>query len=262
MAPKASIFIATPCYGGLVYASYTTSLLETIMKCGAAEVEVKLALMGNESLITRARNQLVAQFLQSECTHMLFIDADITWQSADVLKLLEWDRDIIGGIYPMKDYFFDRSEEAMEASFNSVGIFNPDVFKSKLLSYPINYKRDTTQLHVNKGLCKLKYIPTGFMMIKRDVFTKLIKKYPEAKLTQDANRDATLDPFLYNFFDCAVDPDTKCYLSEDFAFCKRYRDLDPDNNEVYADVSIRLNHTGTHTFKGHYGLSLLPKGTF
>ena len=256
---KQSVFVATPCYGGLVYYTYLRSLLDTVVHLNNAGVGVKIAGMGNESLITRARNQMVAQFLETDCTHMMFIDADITWEGADVKKLLDWDKELIGGVYPMKEYVWERSESAFHDSFDAISnSFNPALFKSKLMNYPVNYYAD--EIKSNGGLVKLKHIPTGFMLIKRCVFEKMMKKYPEMKLTQDSNRDPTIAKWLYNFFDCMVEPSTGCYLSEDYAFCHRYLDLDRDNNELYADISVGLSHTGTHTFEGHYGLSLLPKG--
>ena len=255
--PNKSVFVATPCYGGLVYYNYVRSLLDTVVHLNNNGVGVKIAGMGNESLITRARNQMVAQFMETDCSHMMFIDADVGWNGADVKKLLDWDKEIIGGVYPMKQYFFEKSESAFHDSFDANNTFSPTMFKSKLLTYPVNYASDT--IDVKKGLVSLKHIPTGFMLVKRCVFEKMMKKYPEMKLTQDANRDPSIAKWVYNFFDCMVEPSTGCYLSEDYAFCHRYLDLDRDNNEIYADISVGLSHTGTHTFEGHYVFSLIPK---
>lgn len=252
------LMIATPCYGGQMFYNYMNSVLGTIIHLNKKNIEVKLVGMGNESLITRARNQLSAEFLSSDCTHLLFIDADITWFPPDVEKLLNWNKDLIGGVYPMKDYHFENAEEAMKASYNKDGKFNAEMFKSKLMRYPVNFKEGQKNIEVNKGLIKVKNIPTGFMLIKREVFEKMIKKQIVQKLTQDSNRDKRLEPYLYNFFDCDVDKKGH-YLSEDYAFCMRYLNLDVDNNEIFADISIQLSHTGTHTFHGHYGLSLLSE---
>lgn len=257
---KSKIMICTPCYGGQMFYNYMHCVLGTIIELNKKNIEVKLVGMSNESLITRGRNQLSAEFLASDCTHLLFIDADITWNPPDVEKLLNWDKELIGGIYPMKDYHFEIAEEAYKDSFNKDGKFNHQMFKSKLMRYPVNFKEGQKNIDINKGLIKVKHLPTGFMLISRKVFEKMIKKKVIRKLSQDANREKRLEPYLYNFFDCDID-DKGHYLSEDYAFCQRYLKMDEDNNEIYADISIQLSHTGTHTFHGHYGLSLLSGNT-
>lgn len=259
MVKQESVFIATPCYGGLVYHTYMTSLIDTIVQLNKEGFGAKLATMGNESLITRARNQLCAEFLLSGCTHLMFIDADISWDAKDIIKLLKWDKDIIGGTYPMKEYCWDRTVQAAVDSRTKSDKFVPAMFRSKLMNYPVHYLDDETELKSNKGLVKVKRIATGFMLVKREAIIKMTKKYPELKLKQDSNRNPALEPFLWNFFDCMVKDGY--YLSEDYAFCQRYLDIDPENHEIYTDISVDLSHTGTHTFDGHYGLSLLPKNT-
>lgn len=255
---KPCIFIATPCYGNQVFYPYCKSLIETVFTLGKNGIECKLAGMGNESLITRARNQLVAQFLESGASHLLFIDADVSWNAGDILKMYKWDKDIIGGVYPMKKYEWGCAQEVLPDCFDKEGKFRPELLRSKLLTYPVGY--DSPEIEMKQGLVKLKYIPTGFMMIHRRVFEKLIKKDAIRKLKQDGNRDKKLEPYLYNFFDCDISDDGY-YLSEDYAFCHRWMKLDPDNHEIFADVTIELTHTGTHSFEGHFGLSLLPKGS-
>jgi len=255
------VMIATPCYGGMVLHSYVQSMVDTIIDCSKHGIGIMLATMGNESLITRARNSLAAQFLASDATHLLFIDADVTWHASAVRGLVERNKAIVGGIYPMKAYDFSRSEEAYQESHIG-GEFYPDLFQAKLLDYPVSYLDGQKELAIKDGLARVKHIPTGFMMIKRGVFLDLIKGKPGLgvagiqKLTQDANRDQSLADCLYNFFDCMVSPTTGAYLSEDYAFCQRWLGLDPDNNEIYADLRINLYHSGMHTFKGNYGASL------
>ena len=97
---KHKLFIATPMYGGMNHGLYMKSCLDlqtTFMRYG---IEIKFSFLFNESLITRARNYLVDEFLRSDYTHMLFIDSDINFNAQDVIALLALDKDVIGGPYP------------------------------------------------------------------------------------------------------------------------------------------------------------------
>ena len=99
---KKKLFVATPCYGGQCLGLYAKACLDLQAICIQYGIECRFSFIFNESLITRARNYLVDEFLRSGCTHLLFIDADINFNPQDVLALLALDRDVIGGPYPKK----------------------------------------------------------------------------------------------------------------------------------------------------------------
>jgi hypothetical protein len=62
-------------------------------------VSVKFSYLFNESLIRRARNYLVDEFLnRSDATHLLFIDSDIHFNPQDVVALLALDKDVAGAL--------------------------------------------------------------------------------------------------------------------------------------------------------------------
>ena len=125
-------------------------------------VQVKFSFLFNESLITRARNYLVDEFLnRSDCTHMLFIDSDIHFDPKDVIALLALDRDVIGGPYPKKAIKWRSVRKAMEK--------NPDidvgVLEKVTGDYVFNPVKGTAQFSVTEPLEVLE-IGTGYMMIK------------------------------------------------------------------------------------------------
>ena len=100
---KKSLFVATPMYGGMNHGLYAKACLDLQALCMAYGVQVKFSFLFNESLITRARNYLVDEFIhRSECTHMLFIDSDIHFNPQDVIALLALDKEVSGGPYPKK----------------------------------------------------------------------------------------------------------------------------------------------------------------
>jgi hypothetical protein len=99
------VLIGTPAYGGLCHVSYTSSLIQTIKHCASLGIEVEPCFLANESLIPRARNTIVARFMNDPTlTHLLFIDADVNWSPAALPRLLAHNKEIIGAMYPKKGY--------------------------------------------------------------------------------------------------------------------------------------------------------------
>jgi hypothetical protein len=99
---KHKLFIATPMYGGMAHGLYIKSCLDLQTTFNQYGIETKFSFLFNESLITRARNYLVDEFLRTDYTHMMFIDSDIHFSPKDVIALLALDKDVIGGPYPKK----------------------------------------------------------------------------------------------------------------------------------------------------------------
>lgn len=262
-----TLVILTPCYGGLLCCSFANSLLATVQYLSKFNITVHVIFNSKESLIQRGRNNLIAKAMAlSETTHMLFIDADIAWEPQDVAKLLISNECLIGGIYPQKKYEWDRLmdpnknivQELSNIKKNSGDFFEnmstKDFIKAHLVNYNLNYL--DAKIKVVDNLIELRHIATGFMMIKRECIDKMIKSYPETKYTDDTgclNTEAQ-HKHSYALFDCKIDEKTRSFLSEDWVFCERWREL---NGKVFACVDINLDHTGSETYKGSYVTSIL-----
>lgn len=263
----AKIYIGTPCYGGQCFAGYVASLLQTQthLKSLNPPVSFETCFLTNESLITRGRNTIVAKFLNDKSfTHLLFIDADISWHPATVEKLLKADVDIVGAIYPKKGYTWSNLSKVLpnmissntngKVEFRDINDKMEAYIKANLMNYTMNY---STNRQVKNNLLEVKHIGTGFMMIKRHVLEKMCAKFSECKYDDDINiLDENENKHLYSLFDCDISmgSDNKLhYLSEDYLFCKRWIDM---GGQIYAEVTSPLTHTGTHSFQGHYLASL------
>lgn len=216
----------------------------------------------NESLIPRARNNLVAKAMADEkMTHMLFIDNDITWQPMDILKLVIDDKPLIGGVYPLKKYFFNKIQDGnvvqtwIDSKNNSNlkdFITDEQLIQSKLLNYNVNYSDNI--LNIDKNVAKVRHIATGFMMIQRNVITQMCASFPSTKYVDDVGfLQEHENAFAYALFDCGVE--FGHYLSEDWLFCERWTKINTSNS-VYINVSINLTHTGQADYQGSYIASL------
>ncbi len=97
---KNKLMVCTPMYGGNCVGLYMKSCLDLQTLCIRYGIEIRFSFLFNESLITRARNYLVDEFLRSGFTHLLFIDSDINFDPNDVIALIALDKDVIGGPYP------------------------------------------------------------------------------------------------------------------------------------------------------------------
>ena len=235
------IFIATPMYGGMCAGFYAQSLIDGINKLSASGITTQLSFMFNESLIPRARNALVHQFLKSDCDYMMFIDADIKFDGNDIIPMVIADKDIICGIYPKKEIAWPLVRQAIEAGVPD------DELKHHTGSFVvnlINYNSEVT-VPINKPV-EIWNGGTGFMLIKREVFDALKDKVPVYRndVTDLSNNMGYEE--VYEFFACSID-ETRRLLSEDFHFCKIARDA---GMKVWAAPWVNLSHIGTYAFEG------------
>lgn len=175
-----SIFIATPMYGGQCLGMYMKSCLDLQTLCIQYGVEIKFSFLFNESLIQRARNYLVDEFVRSSCTHMMFIDADISFNPIDILAMISLDKDIIGAPYPKKTIKWSNVKKAI--------LKNPDIDVGELEKLGgdivFNPVSGTERFSVTDPLEVLE-VGTGMMMIRRDVFERYKEAYPEYSYLPD-----------------------------------------------------------------------------
>jgi hypothetical protein len=218
-----SIFLATPCYGGLLTDQYHLSMFRLIEELRKYGISFQITTLRNESLITRGRNILTAMFLASPCTHLMFIDADIEFDAKDVVKLLRMNESIAVGAYPKK---------------------------TLPIQYAINLKIiDPSTGRVNKKGDAVEVLDasTGFFMIKREVIEKMMVSYPQMHIKNDSSIDPNLNKYCYAFFDTGIDPVDNRYLSEDYYFCRLWQKL---GGQIWLHTKIKLNHVGSYTFEG------------
>jgi hypothetical protein len=235
----------TPCYGGNVAANFANSLLALNNGMWQTGMRGVVRIRSGESLITRARNEAVAEFLRDpDLTHLFWIDADIGFSVDQVFRLLLADRDVAAGVYPIKRFDWPAVLPA--------GLTR-QTFADRYLRYPVNAHDGVSSAIDDEGFIEVSEAPTGFMCIRRSVIETMIERLPELKYTPDGPRDSPLYDLCYRFFDVMVEPSTQRYLSEDYAFCRRWRDI---GGKVFADTRSKLSHQGMYTYHGDFGASI------
>src|SRR5579885_203628 len=252
------IYIGTPCYGGQCFNGYVSSLLHTVQYFRAqnSAINLEISFLTNESLITRGRNTIVAKFLaDKQSTHLLFIDADISWHPSAIEKLIKADVGIVGAIYPKKTYNWKKLSKIIpEITGKEFDEKTISYIKANLMDYAINYSNNNA---INNDLLDVKHIATVFMLIQREVLEGMCEEFKNLKFEDDTGLlTPEQNKHLYSLFDCqvSVEADGKPhYLSEDYLFCKRWLSM---GGKIYAEVTSVITHTGTHAFQGNYLASL------
>jgi len=220
-------------------------------------MDIKFFYLFNESLITRARNYLVDEFLRSPYTHLMFIDSDINFQPQDVLALAtlcDDDKPIIGGPYPKKCIAWEKVRNAVDAGLADE---NPNELEKYTGDFVFNPTKDTTQIKIDTPSEVLE-VGTGFVMIKREVFEKFREEYPQFSYKPDHNRSEHFDGsrYIHAFFDTVIDNEAYAgkgsggsdrYLSEDYMFCQWARKI---GFTTWLCPWMEVNHVGTHIFNG------------
>lgn len=207
--------IAMPCYGGMLTESCFMSFIKFANTARQLGIDWTLETMVNESLISRARNTLTAKFLhQKESTHLMFIDADIGWEPWHLLVLLNRDKDMIGGLYPMKTMPIKWVVNGFEGAEEG-----PD------------------------GLQEVSKTGTGFLLTKRNVFEKMASHPAVKQYKNDIGLDPVYDQYLRTYWDTAVRQNR--YYSEDWTACENWRDM---GGRIWVDKRVLLRHTGTYVF--------------
>ena len=232
-----SLFLSTPCYGGVCLQAYAESVLKLQRMCAQRGVHLMLDTTENESLVHRARNISVARYMiRTQADYFMFIDADIRFDAESVMRLIESGHDVSCAVYPKKVVMWDQAEQAVLA--------NDTRSLNKLAAALVmNFKSSNTP--VKDGFAEVLDGPTGFLMIKRDVFTRMFERYPELNCKNDhQNRD--FEDYCA-VFDCMIDPENRRYLSEDYAFCRRWQQM---GGQIFADVTTTLGHVGNIRFMG------------
>lgn len=255
------IFLGMPMYGGMLTEATLHGLLELQSWTQANKIGMRIQTMGNESLITRARNTIVSMMMDEKdyvATHLLFVDADIGFSWKNVERLLCADKDVACGIYPRKHLYLEKMKQILEDYPNAT----PDDLEARALGYNVNFD-DPSNLKGENGFFPVQEAATGMMLVKREVFRTMMKRFPERKYESDQivngqyfKSDNCYDLFAVGPYNTPKDGKSQIrYLSEDYYFSRLWQEC---GGEIWADLAMPLTHFGNRAYKGHVG-SLVAK---
>lgn len=239
------LMVATPMYGGQCTGMYMKSCLDLQTIFQQYGIPSRFSFIFNESLITRARNYLVDEFLRTDFTHLLFLDADIHFNPQDIIAMLALEKEIIGAPYPKKSINWGNVAFAARK--------NPDLDPKELETvvgdYVFNVVKGTEKFQVSEPL-EVMEIGTGYFLVQREVFAQFAAAYPQLKYRPDhaGQKNFSGDRYIHAYFDCYIDPKSERYLSEDYAFCQRYREL---GGHIWLCPWVQTQHVGTYAFSGN-----------
>ena len=233
------IFVATPVHSD-VSIHYFKACLEFQKECFVRKIPVMFQVM-KSSLVTQGRQLCVSGFMESDCTHMLFIDSDISFNFKMIERMINFDKEICLVPYPIK---------GMDSNKMKARILAGDTLDPLLLGNQYTMAvPDPSNVKVTNGFIEVERGPAGCMLIKKEVINKLIKEYPEFTINQHTLIDGKLVKrnYMYNFFDTYWNKEDKTYTGEDFYFCKLCKHA---GIKMYALVDEYISHHGEHSYTG------------
>jgi hypothetical protein len=221
-----SVFIALPAYDFKVSLKLAISLAQFAQQAQQHGIDIQIGSICGCSVVSRARNLLAQDMLDSDCTDLMFIDADINFEAADLFRLMAWTSDpkkgIVAGI-----------PRTRSTTKTYIGTLDRD---------------EDGQLTMNgMGLVRAKRVATAFMMVRRDVFETLNEAHPEWRY-YDERSERTV-PCMFDFM-----LTEEGYIGEDYLFCDRAREHGFD---IWVDPTIKLGHMGVQEYEGEFGKDVL-----
>ena len=245
------LFVAAPMYGGMCAGMFARSVADLAALCSQYGIPLQFYFLFNESLITRARNYCVDEFIRSDADHLMFIDSDIGFNPQDIIALMALQAqdpdkyDIIGGPYPKKCISWEKIKLAVD---KGIADEDPNVLEKFVGDYVFNPKGGQQSIAIGEP-CEVLEIGTGFMMISKPAMKKFCEFYPQYMYKPDHVRTEHFDGTreIMMAFQAEVDPKSKRYLSEDYWFCQKAQEA---NLKTWFCPWMKMQHVGTYIFGG------------
>jgi hypothetical protein len=239
MEKQIKLFVGTPMFGSMCYGAYANSCINLVSVLAKEGIHVMFFHLYNDALVARARNTIVDQFLETDCTHLLFIDADIQFRAEDIPPLLKTDEPVVGAAYAKKAINWKKVVHVVK----EIPSINPHDIEKFAGDYVFNAKQPIQDIH---QLYEVEEIGAGFLLIRRDVFSQLAKSFPELEYYDNEGKShCCFFPTLIDNHGSATGGGSNRYLSEDYAFCALWKKL---GGKIMMAPWVALKHIGTFSF--------------
>jgi hypothetical protein len=213
------VWFALPAYTGTIHLGTMRSLMSEMLALADRGDRVVIFDEAGNADIRDCRAYIVAQFLASEATDLVFFDWDVVPERGSIVKLIDYPVDFVGAIYPQRKDPIDYSVQWIVERPNLI----PDA---------------------ETGLLEVMGIPAGCMRMSRAMLRKMVDAYPDTEFYCPA---APAEKAWALFESARIG---RVKFGEDFSFCKRWRDI---GGKVWIDPEIKIGHVGYKTFYGCLG---------
>jgi hypothetical protein len=216
---------------------------------------LRIETLPTESLINRARNKFVTKFLDNKefnGTHLLFIDADIGFTLQNLLRVIEFNKEVVTCTYPVKGFYWQQLLDRIKENNN----IDEQTMRDYLLQFNVNLYPNT---EFKNGFARVKESATGFMMIRREVFTTIMDKNPQLKYKPDLRTGIENSENAFDFFPVGIYKEkdgVNRFLSEDYYFCRLAEEC---GFEIWTDLSTPITHLGSTEYYGSFMTQLNRK---
>lgn len=201
-------------------------MAQTMRELERAKIRYRYKFARQSSLISLTRNQFVADFLASDCTDLIMLDDDLSWEDGAVNRILSHPCDVVAGIYPKR---------------------------SDPLEFPVR-RLPHGSFDQKSGLLEVELAPTGFLRMTRTCLEAMVKHYAHLAYDDENVPGGVSHALFWVELQPNPDkPDLKTVVGEDFSFCQKWRAM---GGTVYADTLLRFRHWGKKGFVGCYADTL------
>lgn len=204
------VFIAIPCYEGKIPVRTMIAVHESIRLLNSQGISADLCIESGNCHVDDTRNALVRYFLSSDCESLIFLDADVSFTPDTLLKLVDYDHDVIAGVYPVKKDGQD---------------------------YPVRTLPGAIQSE-HDGTVEVEGVPTGFLKVSRECLEHLSEEAPVYHCRGS-------DSPYHLVFERTLENGIR--FSGDYAFCRKWRKL---GGKVFVDPHMNLSHEGSTRWEG------------
>jgi hypothetical protein len=203
--------------------------------------------------ISVLRNMIVADFLHSGADALFMLDADQGLPGEAVLRMLDLGAEVVGCLYPKRRFDWAAVRPTETAAHLDRILHQASEYVGALEA------AESGEVEVRAGFARALYVGAGALVVRRSAFDRLRNRYPDLR-DQGFNAEEFAAPRFaenWGFFNRLPPAPGHPALSEDFAFCRRWREA---GGEIWADIATTTAHVGRHMFTGSYADHLQAHG--
>ena len=235
------LFVSIPSHSGSVV-THTALTMVAVQEIASERGWTTTFNTVTGAVISQVRNSIAGHFLASGADRLLMMDADQSFGRDSLERMLDLNEPVVGCIYPMRKFQWSDVDLGTATRVADI-LYQASDYVGRL-----EFSADGTAQIMN-GFAKALHVGTGFLLVRRDVFERLMIRFPELK-NRGFNTATYPAASAHNWgFFNHIDLEDECALAEDISFCHRWRDV---GGEIWADVISDTTHTGTYNFRGNY----------